>query len=494
MKKTGIKRFAAGAVAAVMTMGLTGCGENTTWGADIDGQRIPAGVLIYFLQTSYYDAQSKMYEQSSESSDDTAVLDVYTAEIEGKNGKDWIYDDATKQMQIYAAVESKFDEYGLALTDEEKEAVQLYCDQLWDNAEQFYNKMGISQKSYQSIYLNNTKRSKLFEHLYSEGGEYGVPDSDIKSYLDENYALINYIDMELRDGEGNLLKSDGKAERMAMAQEYVERFKNGEDFDGLNAEYVTYYQDLQEEAAANAAANDNGVSGINGIEADGEDLFGGLAEVDISDAQAANAGDGDEIAADGEDETAEDDAVSAAADIGGDDGNANGDNAEVTGTSETDNADGIGNAESEAGETDGNADGTEGEDASDNAEGGEEFDLSDFDLDDLISVNTVDSNRTVIEKDGSVPNATVSEKVFGEMKNGDIEIIETPDGEHYFIVLKYDILEDESYFEAARTSLLFEMKEEDYDSVIDSWTALQNVAKNEESYKRYDPKNLIDNQ
>ncbi|MDE6592804.1 MAG: hypothetical protein K2K57_07070 [Oscillospiraceae bacterium] len=479
MKRINIKRFAAGAIAAVMAAGLTGCGENTTWGADIDGARIPAGVLIYFLQTSYYDAQSKLYEQNLENADDTAVLDVYTSDIEGKNGKDWVYDDATKQMQIYAAVESKFNEYGLSLTSEELDSAQLYCDQLWENAEEYYNKMGISKKSYMSIYLNNAKRSKLFEHLFSEEGEYGVPNSDIKSYLDENYALINYIDMELKDGEGNLLKSDGKAERMAMAQEYVERFKNGEDFDELNAEYVTYYQDLQEEAAANSADNS---FGIDGIEAEGDNLFGGLAEVEVSDAQASDSGDGDEIAADEEEETAEGEAVSAAADIGGE-----GDAAEA---SEPDNTD---NAESEASVTADNAVGTEGENTSDNAEDGEDFDLSDFNLDDLISVNTVDSNRTIIEKDGSVPNATVSEKVFGEMKNGDIEIVETPDGEHYYIVVKLDILEDESYFEAARTSLLFEMKEADYDSVLDGWTAVQNVAKNEESYKRYDPKELINN-
>ncbi len=494
MKKMSIKRFAAGAVAAVMAAGLTGCGENTTWGADIDGQRIPAGVLIYFLQTSYYDAQSKMYEQSPENADDTAVLDVYTVEIEGKNGKDWIYDDATKQMQIYAAVESKFDEYGLALTDEEKEAVQLYCDQLWDNAEQFYNKMGISQKSYQSIYLNNTKRSKLFEHLYSEGGEYGVPDSDIKSYLDENYALINYIDMELRDGEGNLLKSDGKAERMAMAQEYVERFRNGEDFDGLNAEYVTYYKDLQEEAAAKAAEN----SAANETEGGNENFFEGLAEVDESNAQAANAGDGDEITSDDEEAPAEDEAAPAAADIGGEgefgaDEFSNSESGDEAETAAADNADNTDNAVSGGSEAAVSEEAAAEADTSENAGDGEEFDLSDFDLDDLISVNTVDSNRTVIEKDGSLPNAAVSEKVFGEMKNGDIEIIETPDGEHYFVVVRYDILEDESYFEAARSSLLFEMKEEDYDSVIDGWTALQNVAKNEESYKRYDPKNLINN-
>ncbi|MCM1578100.1 MAG: hypothetical protein NC078_04795, partial [Ruminococcus sp.] len=284
MKKMNIKRIAAGTAAVVLSASLCGCGENTTWGADIDGMRIPAGVLIYFLQTSYYDAQSKLYEQQAAAAEenpdisaDTADTDVYTADIEGKNGKDWIYDDATKQMQIYAAVENKFGEYGLALSDETLSSAQTYCEQLWDSGGDYYTKMGISQKSYQSIYLNNEKRGMLFEHLFSEGGEYGVPDSDIKSYLSENYALINYIDMELKDGEGNLLKSDGKAERMAIAEEYVQRYKDGADFDELNAEYVTYYRNLQEEAAAKAAENAESTADTESGDVSETEFFGELA-------------------------------------------------------------------------------------------------------------------------------------------------------------------------------------------------------------------------
>lgn len=477
-----IKKMTAALLAASMAATLTGCGENTTWGADIDGQRIPAGVLIYFLQTSYYDAQSKLYEEASEASgDETGTgditqTDVYTSQIEGKNGRDWVYDDATKQMQIYAAVESRFDEYGLTLTDEERDSAELYCDQLWDNGgEDYYSSMGISRDSYISIYLNNEKRSKLFEYLYSEGGEYGVPDSDVKTYLSENYALINYIDMELKDGEGNLLKSDGKAERMAMAQEYVERYKNGEDFDSLNAEYVTYYQRLQEDAAANAEGS---TTEAGNTETGGDGLFGGgMAEVSGSDAEAADGGDGEGILPDesSEDETAAETSESAAettAPAG-----------ETTTAAETSAV-----PDSSASETETTPAGS----TSEAETTGGTPDLSDMNMDDLISVNTVDSNRTIIEKDGTEPNETVRAKVFDEMSNGDIEIIETPDGEHYFVVLKIDILEDSTYFDAAKTSLLFEMKSEDYDALIDTWVSAQSISKNEESYKRYDPKKMME--
>lgn len=279
--------------------------------------------------------------------------------------------------------------------------------------------------------------------------------------------------MELKDGEGNLLKSDGKAERMAMAQEYVERYKNGEDFDSLNAEYVTYYQRLQEDAAANAEGS---TTEAGNTETGGDGLFGGgMAEVSGSDAEAADGGDGDGILPDenGNNETA----------------------AETSEPAETAPAGETTTAAETSAVPDSSASETETTPAGSTSEAettGGTPDLSDMNMDDLISVNTVDSNRTIIEKDGTEPNETVRAKVFDEMSNGDIEIIETPDGEHYFIVLKIDILEDNTYFDAAKTSLLFEMKSEDYDALIDTWVSAQSISKNEESYKRYDPKKMME--
>ena len=77
------------------------------------------------------------------------------------------------------------------------------------------------------------------------------------------------------------------------------------------------------------------------------------------------------------------------------------------------------------------------------------------------------------------------------MNKGDIEIIETADGEHYYLVLKMDILETDEYYTSARDSLLYEMKSEDYDSLIAEWTAAQSFEKNNDAYKRYDPEKMF---
>lgn len=470
MSKPDIKKITAFGAAAAMMASLTACGENTTWGATADGVQIPAGVFIYYLESAHYEAKAKQSAENSSAEADLSpegaaqtteavTLPLFSTQIDGVDAKQWIYDEATKSMQEYAAVEAKFDEYGLALSDEDKDTAKVYLDQMWEYAGEYYTAMGISESSYRSIFMNSTKRQKLFEKIYNEGGDRAVYDEEIKTYLDENYAMINYIEVELRDGEGNLLKSDGKAERMEMLNGYIERYKNGEDFDTLNAEYTAYYENLKkaaEEAAAAAAEEAAAAEAANSETAPAE-----TAEVETSPAEAPLANDDDEVLPEGED-TEETEAP------------AEEDTAETEAPSEEEPAETTA-AETEApAETEAIAETTVPA------------------ADENVTVGAVQSNQTVIEKaDMTTPCAEVAEKVFGSMNKGDIEIIETADGEHYYLVLKMDVLENEDYFTAARDSLLYEMKSDDYDSLIAEWTAAQSFEKNNDAYKRYDPEKLF---
>jgi len=474
MTKLNIKKIAALGCAAAMMGSLTACGEKTTWGAVIDGVQIPAGVFIYYLDTANYEARQKLNEQQTDTSADlspegaaaqsseTVTLPLYSSQIDGVDSKQWIYDRATELMQEYAAVEAKFDEYGLTLTDDDKQSAQVYLDQIWNYAGDYYTSMGISENSYKSIFLNSSKKQKLFETIYSEGGERAVSDDEIKTYLDENYALINYIDVELKDGEGNLLKSDGKAERMEMLNSYIERYNNGEDFDELNAEYVTYYENLKK-AAEEAATAAEAEAAVNADETAADDTAETTAEVSQSPAEAALPSDDEEVT----DETSETEA-SAETEVSEDTEAVEETTAPDEAVSETETS-----AE-EAAETETTAAETTAADTQ------------------TTQVGTVESNMTVIEKaDRTVPCADVANKVFDEMNKGDIQIIETADGEHYYLVVKLDILEDDEYFTTARASLLSEMKSDDFDGMVSEWAAAQTVEKNADSYKRYDPEKMF---
>lgn len=381
MSKLDIKRIAAVGCAAALMSSLSACGQNTTWGVEIDGSQVPAGVFIAYLQNAYYSAQSKLSEQTA-SSEETAVSGeeettttpaLFESLIDGISSKQWIYNEATASMQEYVAVNNKFEEYGLAVSDDDKKIVDLYCEQYWDYYGDYYTEMGISRESFSAMQLNSTKRDLLFEHLYSEGGEKAVSADEIKAYLSENYALISYVDIELKDEEGNLLKSEGKAERMAAAEAYAERLRSGE----------------------NESAEEND-------EAD-------------------------------EDTTADDTTAE---------------------------------------------DTTAAEDAEEVSEE-EKFDAA------------IESNKQVINKESTVPSADAVNEVFSTMANGEVKILESADGEHYYIVMKYDILENDEYYESAKESLLYEMKSDEYDELVKAWTESQTVTKNQEAYDRYDPEKIF---
>ncbi len=235
-----MKKVSAAAAAAVMTLSLSSCGSDTTWGADIDGNRLRAGILIYFQSNAVSEASQYLGEG------ETDVLDIM---IEDKPSKEWINDEAVEDMREYAAVEKKFTELGLSFENNEEKAASNTVDQWWEYVGEYFESIGVSKQSYYDVVLNSQKRAAVFDYYYADGGEKAVPDEDIKNHLLENNARIKFIKMELKDGEGNLLKSDGKAELKKMAEDYIERARSGESFEAIEDEYNEYYANLVAEAS-----------------------------------------------------------------------------------------------------------------------------------------------------------------------------------------------------------------------------------------------------
>ncbi len=236
------KKVSAAAAASVMALSLASCGKDTTWGAAIDGEQLRAGMLIYFQSNAVSEAGQYLAEGET---------DVLNITIEDKPSKEWINDKVVEDMREYAAVEKKYDELGLSMDDSDKKALSNSVDQWWDEyIGDYYESIGVSKQSYYDAALNAAKRSDIFDYYYAGDGELAVPEEDIKNYLLENNVRIKFISMPLKDGEGNLLKSDGKAELKERAQGYIDRIKSGESFEAVEDEYNEYYKSLVEAAAA----------------------------------------------------------------------------------------------------------------------------------------------------------------------------------------------------------------------------------------------------
>jgi hypothetical protein len=240
-----MKKIKTAAILAAAMITLTACGANTRFAGTVDGEDIPAGVYIYQEMTAFYDAYSLQSEE-----DMTAGTPLLDSVIEDIPARQWIADETLKKLREYAAINKKFadlgldyttDEYGMTMDDVVDESI----DYSWDsNIAPTLMPYGISKESYRQVQLNAVKRDQLFEYYYGPGGEKEVPEAEIKKYLTDNFAHIDYFEMPLKDAEGNLLKSDGKAERMAMAEDYIARAKGGEDFNDIMKQYEDWYTDL----------------------------------------------------------------------------------------------------------------------------------------------------------------------------------------------------------------------------------------------------------
>lgn len=385
------KKMSAVALCSAMALSLGACGNNiagpdTTYAAVIDGYKVPAGVFIAMQMNSYYDAAyyTEPTDKSEETTASTEAAETTASEteattttaftdkvIEDKPVREWINNEATKSMQEFVAIENKFDELGLAFEDNEKEKTKVYLDSIWEYYGSNYEDAGISEDSQLLIMLNSTKKNMIFDHYYAEGGQDEISEADIKAYLEENNKRINYIKMELKDGEGNLLKSDGKAEIKTMAEGYIDRIKGGEDFAAVSKEYSDYYDKLVADAA----------------------------------------------------ESTDDEASDDSADT----------------------------EENESSYTD---------------------------------------NETVVSKDGSSPSEAVVTKAF-ESKVGDVFLVE--EDEVYYVVTVLDLYADENYYTDNESTVRHQLKDDEFDQTVDSWTEAQNVEINEAAYKRYKIEKFLNN-
>ena len=230
-----LKRYSAAAAALLMALSLSSCGKSTTWAAEINGKQIRAGIFIYYQSSAISDAYTMLPEGET---------DVLNTTIEDQPSKDWINNKAIESIRKYAVIEKKFDELGLSFSNNEDKIVSATAEQWWDYLGEQYEDMGVSEQSYIDIGINSQKENAIFNYYYGEGGEKEVSEDDIKAYLNDNNARIKYIEMTLKDAEGNVLKSDDKADIKTMAEEYISRLKDGEDMDTISKEYNDYVASL----------------------------------------------------------------------------------------------------------------------------------------------------------------------------------------------------------------------------------------------------------
>lgn len=473
LNKKLYRKILAAATALTMAFAATGCGESTSWIAKYQDETVNSGIYIFYQTEAYNDATSLLLRENSEFDvSDTKLLK--TMPVEGKNITDWINDKAMEKLKIYTAINQKFDELGLELTEDDKSGAQYMAEYYWQYYSETYEQNGIGKDSFIKLVEFDSKKEKVFLYYYGEGGEKECPDNEITSYLEGNYSRVKTIKFDLSDTEGDETAEAKNLVVKTLAEDYKKRANSGEDFDKLIKEYNAYLekQDAEESEAEedtdSAEAEEDAAVTTAAEKAEEPEIT--EAEEGSEEAEAVTTAETEETEAD--DEASEDEESEESEE----------DEEEPAETEEAaeDNDTAVTTAAEDSEEPAVTEEKEEDEDTSEEAE--EEEDPY--------------ANETVYKKgseeNGYNPSEKVNKAVFNDCEiGGEAVLVEDEDNNCIYLIKRLDVTQREDYFEGDRkNSILSEMFNDEFENTAVKWADDYGISYNTAAIKRYDPFNI----
>ncbi len=259
------KRLTAAVAALAVASSFSGCGESTSTGMNIDGTDIRAGIFIFYTMSAYYEASEIIGENGTDTTD---VKNIKNAHIDNITSKEWIQNKAEEHCTEFMAIEREFEALGEELTAEEQSEVDdMLAYYTQGDGGKFYAKNGIGEESLRDIMEIDYKRQHVFKHYYGFDSEKGMSEDELKDYFNDNYARVEYLTIDLKDAEGNLLKGNDKKKLVKLAEDYAKKVnkesteqKKLYKMDEIREEYNEYKQEEAEKAAALTATTDSGTT------------------------------------------------------------------------------------------------------------------------------------------------------------------------------------------------------------------------------------------
>ena len=222
-----LKRAAAVLLSLSMLAGAASCGEDTAYAMKVDDMDVRAGLYIYYSVNAYQDAMDVLRDGGEDFTNDAESKDIAKklkqANINGKTAEEWIQDKAELYCAEYVAVEKEFEKQGLSLTGEELAQINDSAAASAQFFGEFFKNAGIGEQSVKDITASSLKQNALWDKYYGEGGIKDIKNEDLYDNYAQNHRRMKYITIPLKDGEGNLLKADGKEELKKMADDYLAR-------------------------------------------------------------------------------------------------------------------------------------------------------------------------------------------------------------------------------------------------------------------------------
>ena len=215
--------------------------------ASVDGNGASADLIAYWTgyNVSYLDSYMQYYTGAAFDWD-------YTFE-DGTRITDYVKSNVLASVKQNLVLENLAEEYGAALTDEQKAAIeasdQTYIDQ-YGSEEAFeaeLNKLGMRRETYDRVSTSNYLYQNLYQLYNTEGSKLYASDEELALYAAEkNYITADHILLTTKDtATGEALSDEEKAEKKALAEELAEKLKNytGDDLASYFAQLADEYSE-----------------------------------------------------------------------------------------------------------------------------------------------------------------------------------------------------------------------------------------------------------
>ncbi|SDA09480.1 hypothetical protein SAMN02910447_00240 [Ruminococcus sp. YE71] len=498
-KLISIKRAAAVCCAALLVSGsLTGCGSSTSYAMKVGDEEIKAGVYIYNIISETNSQMYTLYYSGSLQNAD----DAFSQKIDGKDFVEVVQENALKTTKEMAAVDAKFKELGLELSDEDIEAINNTVSSTWESGGGMYEYAGVSKESFRVCTEHSYKKKAIFDHYYADGGTDEVTADALQSYVNENYIRYKMISIAKSAAEDEETKKSENEEAEALLNEYYEKAKDV-DFEGFDAiidEYNAYQE--AKKAAESAEAPEAGDS--TEIEDGDESAADGESAADSS-AADESAADTSESAESTEDSASEGESTVSEGEITSLEAENTESVTESAVTAEESTAD-----ESTSEETESTADESTADESAADESTADETETTDGDTssDDGLEVTSGEEEAKDPYANEYVMNAstyldTTSES-YDEKYADMIKTIKdqeynkaalyTESESSYVLFITDDIAERTDYVEENKDTLRHEIKDTEFEDLINGWIESAGIKVNEKAVKKYSVKEIYDRQ
>ena len=225
--------------AAALAFGLAGCVLSTpdTVGS-IGNVEISSG--LYLL--AQYNAYQSAAKLASSDQDSTNVKSFLTETIttDADSGEtaavsDYVAQKTQENLELYAAVETRFDELGGQLTEAEEAQADSYASQLMDQYGDTYKANGIGLETLQRFERILLKSTDLLDLVYGTNGETPVSDADLTSHLENKMYKLAYYSIPLYNSSTYAFADDDQKDTMLrLAQAAVDSYNASAPADAVS--------------------------------------------------------------------------------------------------------------------------------------------------------------------------------------------------------------------------------------------------------------------